>query len=427
MVGSTEGSNSASGQETPGTPSSEVSSTVSPAQRAFTTVEIDARGDVILRIEHEVDTKTLAESFRVSSAALKANSKYFLRILEPGPFGEATKISEQHKRILDRYGNITVAPTNELPVLEIQDLGRISVKSVTALLTDFLHILHAKDTQTSLPVANLANLAIVADRFDALDAVKEYVQHKRMIQAIDGRTSQKLESGLSEEKIRQRLLVGTLLDQSPWVEKYSARLIIKGWLAKDVDISTALWWDLPSRIEEELEHRRKCVLETIQSLQSYFLALYTSRERQCKLGYDTSTQCDSFQLGEMMRFFTRIGTLQFRGTLVGSKDRVTPYTGDLNALLDTLRQAPEYQIDKNHMHCGIRQRILPLLDLLQECLQYVGICHDCWLETRVESAWINCNRPLLWKRQSFRLRGQGHHDRHTSVRALFTANERDWS
>ena len=427
MVVSTDRSSLLGGRNTPTTPSSDASGILTPIENVEQIIEIDPHGDVVLQIEHQLATGITARSFRVGSPILKTNSKYFQNMLRPGRFEEATRIEAGHKTLRERYGNIAQAPSDELPILDIKDLGRISVKSIGPLGTDFLNILHGKDTQTHPPVVNLANLAIVADRFDALDIVKSYVRRKKTIRALDGKTTPKVDAALNEDKVRQRLLVGVLLDYAPWVEKYTARLIAKGWTGKESDISTALWWDIPFRIEEELAYRRDCVLETIQSLQSHFLSMYASRERQCKLGYESSLQCDSFQLGEMVRFFMRVGTLQFQGTMIDSSDPPAAYDGDLYVLLDTLRQVPEYQIDKFHSHCGIRTRMVPLLDMIQECLSSVGVCFDCWQEDRTQAAWILSNRPLLWKKQAFRLKGQGHDSRHADIRAMFTAAERDWS
>ncbi|KAK5128971.1 hypothetical protein LTR85_000304 [Meristemomyces frigidus] len=390
-------------------------------------ISVAAHGDIVLRIQHETTTSKHVAQFRVSAPALRQHSKYFERLLQAGRFGEGSQVDEQHKRLRDRYQSTTEAPSSELPVVSVQDVGRISaVKSIAALCTDFFYILHSKDTQTFPPVANLANLAIVADRFDAVEAVKGYVKRKKMIRAIDGKTTPKADNSLFEEKVRQRLLVAIMLDYPPWVEKYTARLIVKGWVGKEPDLSAALWWDLPHRVEEELAYRRECALETVQSLQTYFFGLYTLRERQCKLGYDSSPQCDSFQLGEQVRFFTKIGMLQLQGAIFDTSEPPAPYEGDLHVLLDTLRQVPEYQIDRNHSHCGIRTRLIPLLDILQECLYYIGMCPDCWQEDRTQYAWINAKRPLVWKKQSFRARAQGHGNRHADLRVMFMATERDW-
>lgn len=427
MVKATERSSLLGGRETPATPSSDASGILTPSDHAEVIIEIVAHGDIVINIEHEVSGVPATRSFRVSSPILKTNSKYFQNLLQSGRFEEAAKIDSAHRALREQYGSIAEVPSSDIPVLDIKDLGRISVKLIEPLLTDFFYILHGKDTQTFPPVANLANLAIVADRFDALDIVKSYVRRKKMIRALDGKTTPKVDAALSEEKVRQRLLVGVLLDYVPWVEKYTARLTIKGWVGSEADISTALWWDIPSRIEEEMACRRNCVLETIQSIQSHFLSMYTSRERQCKLGYESSVACDSYQLGEMIKFFMRVGSLHFQGTIIDSAEPPSPYSGDIHTLLDTLRQVPEYQIDRFHTHCGIRTRLVPLLDMLQECLQFVGVCFDCWQQDRQQTSWILSNRPLLWKKSAFRLKGQGHDSGHAEVKAMFTAAEREWN
>lgn len=387
-------------------------------------IAIDPRGDIVLDVKHA----SAGHQFRANTAALKANSKYFAGLLQ-GRFGESDRIEKSHVDLKIKYGSPAKSPAEELSVIHIEDIGRISaVKSIEPLCTDFLHILHGKEPQTSLPpVANLANLAVVADRFDALDTVRAYVRRRKIPRAIDGKTSSKADSSLSEEKVRQRVLVAVLLDYGPWLEKFSARMITRGWVGKEADESAALWWDLPSRLEEELALRRDCILDTFQSLQAYFLRLYTSRERQCKLGYDSSAQCDSFQLGEMIRFFTRSGTLQLQGTILDAAEPPAPYEGDIFNLIDLLRQVPEYQIDRNHSHCGIRTRLIPSLDLITESLYCVGICPDCWSQNRLAHAWMDGKPPLTWKIQTHRLRNPGHRESHANVRALFTATDRDWT
>ncbi|KAI7240807.1 hypothetical protein KC330_g1036 [Hortaea werneckii] len=391
-------------------------------------VEVAKGGDVVVCVEHETKSIKHAARFRVSTPALKQHSKYFERLLQPGRFGEANRIEDQHKQLKERYQSLADVPIEELPSVSVQDIGRISsVKSISTLVADFFHILHGQDLETLPPVANLANLAVVSDRFDALEVVKSCMGRKKTIRTLEGKTTPKVDNALSEEKVRQRLLVAVMLDYPPWVEKYSARMIIKGWVGREVDLSEALWWDLPQRVEDELALRRDCVLETIQSLQSCFLRLYASRDRQCRLGYDSSPQCDSFQLGEMVRFFTKMGMLQLQGAIFDVSEPPEPYSGDINNLIDTLKQVPEYQVDRNHTHCGIRTRLLPLLDVVQDCLHHIGICFHCWTEDRAGYAWIDAKRPLLWKRGDHIPRAQGHGNRHVDIRSMFMAGERKWT
>ena len=194
--------------------------------------------------------------------------------------------------------------------------------------------------------------------------------------------------------------------------------------------------------------RRECILETVNSLQSHFLKKYSSGERQCKLGYDSSPQCDSFQLGEMVRFFTRLGTLRLQGTIYDATEP-TWHAGDVGRLIESLRACPTYQIDRNHSHCGLRTRLIPLLDLVQNQLSFdsasldIGICADCWTNRRKEYAWFQAKRPVLWI-QPTSLTGnrslassfnkENHQrtpssclPRHLLVRDMFMASERDWT
>jgi len=391
-------------------------------------ITITEDGDIVLRITHQHGFIETVNSFRVSSRLLQRSSNYFGRLLQPGRFEEAAYVEETHLRLRENYRIIQDAPAAELPILKIQDLGRLSaVKAVDALLTDLFLILSGRDAALSPVTVNFANLAIVADRFDALDAVRTYFKRKKLIHAIDGKTTAKLDAGLSEEKVRQRLLVGLLLDYPPWVERYSARLILRGWVGKEAPTSAALWRDLPYCVENELAYRRDCILDTVQSVQSHFLTLYTSKDRQCRLGYDNSPQCDSFQLGEMVRFFMRVGTVHVQGLFVDAKEPAPAYDNDVSTLLDLLRQVPEYQIDKFHTHCGIRTRMTPMLDLISLCLQYVGICAECWHNARREHAWVDAKRPLLWKRADLNLRDQKCSTTHASIRAMFMASERLWT
>lgn len=395
-------------------------------------LQISEQGDIVLRINHSaVDAKTPVVAFKVSSGILKTKSKYFERLLEVGRFGEGEAIAARHADLRKNHETLAEVPPAELPTINIEDLGRISaVKSIEPLLTDFLSILHGKDLQTSPPVSNLANLAIVADRFDALDAVKAYVQRKKLLKALDAKTQPKTDVSLTEERVRQRLLVALYLDHPPWTEKYSLRMITKGWVGQEADLAEPLWWDLPNRVEEELAFRRSCILSSVQSLQSHFLAAYASRTRQCRLGYDSSPECDSFQFGEMVRFFLRSGTVALQPTIASpSADDAEPFDGDISLLLDKLKHVPEYQVDRNHSHCGIRTRIVPLLDIIGAAIQHAGVCGECWAERRLEHMWLGAKRPLVWRKgkDALLLKAQDHERRHASVRDFFVAGERDWS
>ena len=411
-------------------------------------------GDLILDVSQEEGSQVYL--YRVDSNTLQQNSRYFENLLSER-FSEGQKLAAALSDLkLAGHASLEDAPTNSLPHISIVNAGRIAISkasSIRNLVADFLRAIHGLDLAVpSPPVANIANLAVVADRFDAVECVARYVQRKKYLQLAEAKSKGRASPALTEERVRQKLLIGLLLDHPPWVTRYSKYLIIRDsvqWRPDaEEDHTKALWWDIPSGLEDEMIQRRECVLETINSLQAYFLKLYTSGDRQCKLGYDTSLQCDSFQLGEMIRFFTKIDTLRMQGKIYDNTEP-TYYQGDIERLLATLRQTPSYQINGNHAHCGLRVRIMPLLDMLQDYLSLssgnsdVGVCGDCWSSLRSEYAWSMAKRPLLWtaprhlnsSRASIangaakRQHGApgGCLGRHIVVRDMFMAVERNWT
>lgn len=364
-----------------------------------------------------------------------------LRALEALQLSEGAKIAD--------------VPVDALPHISIVNVGRVAVAKVSSirnLIADFLRAVHGLDLAVANPpVANLANLAVVADRFDAVACLSKHIQRKKYLQLIDAKSRGKPATTQTEERIRQKLFVGLLFDHPSWVTRYSKHLIMRDsvqWRPGiEEDHTKALWWDIPD-VEDELIQRREYILETINSLQAHFLKLYTSGERQCKLWYDTSLQCDSFQLGEMIRFFSKIDTIRLQGKIYDNTEP-TYYLGDIDRLLSSLRQCSNYQVDSNHGHCGLRSRILPLLDLIQNQLSLdtgsldIGICAECWTNHRKEYAWQLAKRPVVWAhpksltgnrtlanaapRKSHQRTPSSCLSRHMAVRDLFMAVERDWT
>ncbi|KAF2034086.1 hypothetical protein EK21DRAFT_97852 [Setomelanomma holmii] len=417
---------------------------------------IALNGDLILDVAQEEDGTRY--SYRVDSKTLQQNSRYFENLLSDR-FSEGQQwLKDLEALRLEGATDISEAPADLLPHISIVNVGRIAISKDSAiknLLADFFRAVHGSDLAVSNPpVANLANLAVVADRFDAIACLSKYVQRRKYIQVIDARSRGKPSPTLTEERVRQKLLVGLLLDHPAWVTKYSKHLEMRDsvqWRPGiEEDFTKALWWDIPNGVEDEMIQRREYILETINSLQAHFLKLYTSGERQCKLGYDTSLQCDSFQLGEMVRFFHKIDTVRLQGKIYDNTEP-TYYLGDVDRLLSSLRQCSNYQVDNNHSHCGLRSRLLPLLDLIQNQLNLetgsldIGICTDCWTHHRSEYAWILAKRPVLWAHprsltggrslaNGFTRKERAHQrspssclSRHVAVRDLFMAVERNWT
>lgn len=65
------------------------------------------------------------------------------------------------------------------------------------------------------------------------------------------------------------------------------------------------------------------------------------------------------------------------------------FTMEIGQLIATLKQCPSYQIDKNHTNCGLRTRILPILDFIETALasNVISISPSSWKEDRAGATW----------------------------------------
>jgi hypothetical protein len=253
----------------------------------------------------------------------------------------------------------------------------------------------------------LTVLVLMADRYDMLLFISRHCQKTLLNHKYPPVPSDKN----GEETLRQKILVQLYTDKGPRFAASTKELVLRGslrWNGSEESTSDEFqtpWWDLPFNLEAELAYRRSCVLKTIASIQNQFLTLYSSRERQCKLGYDSSSSCDSFQLGEMVKFLTRKGLLSlvpFQAVSPDDPEYLWPeaYAGDIEYLIGLLRQCPGYQIDKNHSHCGLRTKLLPALDLIKSFIDSgigvklkhrdAGPTYDSWKPSvKVEkSVWV---------------------------------------
>ncbi|KAI9753451.1 MAG: hypothetical protein M4579_005171 [Chaenotheca gracillima] len=391
-------------------------------------------------------------------------------------FAEGVAISDAHAALRARGIQPSEAPIDALPRIEISDVGQVmmatgdgSEEAGQDPMLDFLRILHGEEDlfysssrlgkrpTTAMLLTHIANLAVMADRFGCVPCVAMYLKEKDVFHLVDSRTRVKGMAKTGEESPRQKILVGWVFDVSDWFFASSVRLVIGGssqWTVAleglvDPD-QRGLWWHLPDDVEAELLYRRERILDVLNSLQMHFIGLYTSRERQCKLGYDSSPQCDSFQLGEMIRFFTRVDTIKMQGKLtpdaIAEEDaELDGHTGDIERLIVTMRQCPSYQIDRNHTHCGIRTKLIPALDYIQALvICESGLCRQCWVDDRANYRWSEREPAGHW---TFRrnatattpassssatgAKGQSKErpckSGHRIARALFTASTRDWN
>ena len=174
--------------------------------------------------------------------------------------------------------------------------------------------------------------------------------------------------------------------------------------------------------------RRDYILQTLISIQKHFINLYISRQPQCRLGYSSSPQCDSYQLGEMTRFFSRKGTLRIDSAFDPAPEELEPYSGNLNDIIAKLKECPSYQIDNNHTHCGLRNRLISVLEgprPLRPSFQ-VGICLGCWKEDKSKENWFENPIGGTWINAGERFWGRGCRG-HRETKAMYTAVKRDWT
>lgn len=116
---------------------------------------------------------------------------------------------------------------------------------------------------------------------------------------------------------------------------------------------------------------------------------------------------------------------------------------NVEELLTTLRQCPNYQIDKNHVNCGLRVRIGPILDYIQSMLSasIVALSHADWKNRRDAASWApederglrhddGNRRTFLFTRavaNDQRLRYEGALYVDKMARQLFTSDAWNWT
>ena len=177
---------------------------------------------------------------------------------------------------------------------------------------------------------------------------------------------------------------------------------------------------------DELLCRREHLLETLSSIQKHFIALYASRQPQCKLGYGSSPHCDSYQLGEIVRFFSRKGLLRIESAFAASSEAESElYVGNVEDIIARLRECTSYQIDGYHQHCGLRTKLMPILDSIWP-LNQVWICLDCWKKDKSRESWLENPHGGRWYWVK-KARSGGGCEAHRDAKAMYTASIRKWT
>lgn len=96
----------------------------------------------------------------------------------------------------------------------------------------------------------------------------------------------------------------------------------------------------------------------------------------------------------MIKFFTKknlLSLIPFQAVSPDDPAFIWPeaYTSDIPQLIRLFRECPNYQIDKNHHHCGLRGKLLPALDYIKDCLDNgISIRVKPWKTLRSTQTWI---------------------------------------
>lgn len=397
---------------------------------------------------------TLRIAYRVSLNVLTRHSQYFGNLLTNPSFREAQLISTTHAALFARKIKASEADPLDLPWVLITDDDEATQSAARQhALEDMLRIMHALPIKaTRVVMAYMTTLAIVADRFDCTAIVARSLADLKFKWPVTTARPYVDEKGRTtevEKVLRQKILVAWLLNQPMRLHQASRELLMRGsrlwgpYTDDGTDLSAA-WWNLPESIEEELQLRRECILNTISSIQTHFIALYSSRDRQCKMGYDSSAACDSFQFGQMIKFFLSKNLLYMVDYSPASVDKLSDTSlFHVDDLLATLKQCPNYQVDKHHMNCGLRMRIDPILDYVKTMLaaNVVSLSQADWKKRRGDVSWASRvdfgaraddgeRRVFAFTRalaNDQRLRYEGAMYADKMAKTLFTATAWDWT
>ncbi|KAK4188827.1 hypothetical protein QBC35DRAFT_183193 [Podospora australis] len=465
-------------------------------------VDIVPDGDILLDVTFDISKKVLKEAkkasttkhignepqapfkaktrvgYRVHLSVLKQNSRYFTNLLSDTRFAEAKAIEAAFEKLSLQGVKPEDADVKDLPVVKINEDDEASQSTnQVAAFGDLMRVLHRVPTTIKpLTMSHLVVIAILADRFDCAPLVSKWLNVSKFKWPATPPRVPKDDGGpalsrQSEETLRQKILVAYLLNQPVKMQSSTRELILFGsrrWAVtwdenEGEDAYTAAWWDLPDNLEAELHTRRTSILSTLASIPQHFFRLYAhvptassstpspaggnnNHKRpplQCKLGYDTSSACDSYQLGEIVKFLTSRNLFTILDFSPRSLDTILHdprkdfSATDITSLISILKQCPSYQIDKNHTHCGLRTRLLPILEYVEARLQAqaIAISLQGWKKDPEVESWSSEQKSKHKKKFSFtrglssdqRLRYGGAMAGDKFARELFTAEEWDWT
>ncbi|EAW07247.1 uncharacterized protein ACLA_019520 [Aspergillus clavatus NRRL 1] len=334
---------------------------------------------------------------------------------------------DEHGQLPGSNGNALhiTQPTIRLP--DDQFLSNPGADAIELFLKILSYNSFADDTKhqfdaelRSQPTSLVARLVETGDALNSPHAVRDALRRSTYVYGKGKISLSKFDTALlklSEDRIRQSIIIARFLDDQHVFHVMTHALIVIGsrhWVngIENHSPGPLQWTYLPDGLEEELFYRRQCVLNTIADLQAYFLRAYGAleetpdhepkanaptlpgftstlqpRQFQCRCGYGNSNACDAFHLGQMIRFFTLRTKTIFLGSSLLDPDfspealddtehsREPPGfpapgpPADITAVISALKQCPDYQLDANHIGCGVRRRFVPPLDCIE---RFVG-------------------------------------------------------
>ena len=149
--------------------------------------------------------------------------------------------------------------------------------------------------------------------------------------------------------------------------------------------------------------RRDGIFNTISSIPNSLLKPYMQSNRSrpaiCRLGYGNSLACDSFQLGESIRWLCRrrFASPNLAMIYATPEDESFVAEGTPRAMVKALREFPDYQVDGHHHRCGIKGKLIQILDMIEGMLvdpKKIGLCLHCWRSKgRDRTSWSMDCRP----------------------------------
>ncbi|KAJ5161885.1 hypothetical protein N7492_007277 [Penicillium capsulatum] len=304
-----------------------------------------------------------------------------------------------------------------------------------------------EDSLKSRSLAVIAKLIEIADWFNSPEFIRYTLRDVGYTFGKKDRSSQWTFGPallrMKEDRTRQIIAIAYFLQSDIVCQTMTHTLLVAGsrfWvdgLERPATVHLR-WRYLPDGFEEELYYRRQCVLNTITDLHAHFLRKYGAledtdetkptnnttsslgtafststhtRRYQCRAGLDNASQCDLFHLGQMTRFFSmRAKTVFIGSTLIdpefnepNSEDETsdaedTPKQrssssdapSDIIAIIASLKQYPDYQIDPNHQACGVRRRLLPIIPCIEKYISdprgLLGCGREHWTQIP-RSSW----------------------------------------